>query len=242
VFPQKTMLQPQPFDTEVFGAPVARLIEPVAFAPDRNPDEWRTQKIWLVSCRIPADDDRDIGLRLRNGGFRHVETQVTLQRDLRRPIPSPSVAVEQASNDDIAGCQQIARTAFTVSRYNLDPEVDQTRASEYKARWVENSIRGRADAAFIVRSGGRIDGFNFCLKQNGAAIVDLIAVAPESQRQGVGKAMLLRALDHYSRQVDVMRVSTQAQNPRSLSMYASCGFHEVSRAVTYHWTNREAAP
>jgi ribosomal protein S18 acetylase RimI-like enzyme len=236
------MLQPQPFDTEVFGAPVARLIEPAAFAPERNPDEWRKQNIWLVSCRIPADDDRDVGPRLRSGGFRSVGTQVTLDRDLRRPILSPSVTVEQASNDDIAGCQQIARTAFTVTRYNLDPEVDQRRASEYKARWVENSIRGRADAAFIVRSGSRIDGFNFCLKQNGAAIIDLIAVAPASQGQGVGKAMLLCALGHYSQQTNVMRVNTQAENPRSLFMYASCGFHEVSRAVTYHWTNREAAP
>lgn len=235
------MLQPQAFDTEVFGAPVARLIEPAAFLPDKSPDEWRARKLWLIFCRVPIYHADTIGRRLSEGGFRRVETLVTLEHTFGGAIPEAAWPVTNAVSADIADCQRIARAAFTVSRYNLDPDVDQERAAEYKARWAANSIRGRADAGFVERSNG-VRGFNFCLNKNGIAVIDLIAVEPQSQGQGIGKAMIDHSLRYYRDKARAMRVGTQAENPRSLAVYASCGFREVSRVVTYHWTNREAAP
>jgi ribosomal protein S18 acetylase RimI-like enzyme len=235
------MLQQQSFDSEVFGAPVARLIEPAAFVPKRNPDEWRMQKVWLVSCRVSADDDRDVGPRLRDGGFRRIENLVTLEHDFSEVPALSDYSICMAGCDDIASCQSIARAAFIYSRYNRDPQIHQERAAEYKARWVENSIRGRADAAFVERGDAVVRGFNFCLLNQDVAVIDLIAVDAASQGTGIGKALIYHALRHYKNRANIMRVGTQLENATSLAVYSSCGFREVSRAVTYHWINRDAA-
>lgn len=238
---QFPLLQDQQFDADVFGAPVARLMQPERFSTDQA-DQWRLGGIWLVHCRIPADKDPMLSEKLLGAGFRQIETLVTLERDFANVRAVSDHVVDIAAIDDIAPCQDIARRAFTYSRYNRDPLIDQERAAVYKARWVENAIRGRADAAFVERRGTRARGFNFCLLNQDVAIIDLIAVDPVSQGEGIGKALIHHSLRHYKDRAACMRVGTQLENETSLAVYSSCGFREVSRAATYHWINCDAAP
>lgn len=235
------MLQEQPFDSAVFGAVVVRFIEPAGFTAELQ-DDWRQRRIWLVSCRIPSHEELTVGRRLLDAGFRRIEGLVTLERDFSDIPPVSAHSVNRAEADDIAVCQSIARSAFVYSRYNRDPEVNPEHAVEFKARWVENAIRGRADAAFVERQDGRVRGFNFCLLHHEMAVIDLIAVETAAEGEGIGKALIRHALNYYRSRARRMRVGTQLENERSLAVYSSCGFREVSRAVTYHWINRDAAP
>ena len=245
------LLRPQLFDTEVLGAPVAKLILPKG--PDgeeivsRLPElvhDWQRSGLWLVSCRVDVGRSASEAIHrdLLAAGFRYVETLVTFARPTAGTIAGPVEPLSAATGDDIPACMRIAHSAFTESRYNLDPLVDDASAADLKAAWARNSIEGRADASLVVRRNGAAIGFVFCLRTDDAAVIDLIAVDSACQRQGVGRSLVTGVLSHYRDRVDSVKVGTQAENPTSLAFYRGLGFAEVSRARTYHWVNMAATP
>ena len=238
--------QPQPFDSEMLGRPVGRLGLPdgvpaadlVAMMPALAAG-WREGGFWLVSCRvaeIAGATAPGIGSALRHAGFRHVETLVTLTREIgREPTPLPD-AIETGTPDDSEICAEIGAIALTTSRYNADARIDPAAASRLKAQWVRNAFAGRADAILCARdSNGRAQGFNLLLQRADEAVIDLIAVAPAAQRRGFGRRLVMAGLAHYAGRARRMRVGTQAVNTASLALYRACGFAEEHRAQTWHW-------
>lgn len=238
--------QPQPFDSEMLGRPVGRLA-----LPDGMPAAdfasmmpalaagWREDGFWLVSCRvaeIAGATAQGIDSALRNAGFRHVETLVTLTREIGRdPAPLPD-AIDDGTPDDSEVCAEIGATALTTSRYNADARIDPAAARRLKTQWVRNAFAGRADAILCARGDdGRAQGFNLLLQRGDEAVIDLIAVAPAAQRRGFGRRLVKAGLARYAGRARRMRVGTQAVNAASLALYRGCGFAEQQRAQTWHW-------
>ena len=65
-------------------------------------------------------------------------------------------------------------------------------------------------------------------------MIDLIAVTPEAQGQGLGRALVNASMAAYGARARRMRAGTQAANFPSLALYRGLGMHEVSRAITFH--------
>ena len=68
----------------------------------------------------------------------------------------------------------------------------------------------------------------------GEGVLELqnLAVAPEHQRRGYGRAMVDFLFRHYRGRFAAMKVGT-GDSPMTLSFYLSCGFREASRDRGY---------
>lgn len=194
----------------------------------------------LVSCRVPIAAEPYIRT-LEARGFRRVETLVTLERTLdssHRKIEG----VELADAGDEEACVEIARTAFSSDRFHADPQISDLAADQLKSAWALNSLRGRADACFVIRHGGETVGFNFCLVASDYAIIDLIAVSVKHQGRGFGKKLVEGSLAYYAGRKPLMRVGTQSVNVASIRIYENADFHLVNRQATLHLLPHGRAP
>ncbi|WP_161973697.1 GNAT family N-acetyltransferase [Hwanghaeella grinnelliae] len=187
----------------------------------------------LISCRTEGEGDA-----LAAAGFRKVETLVTLERRSLKPLDGRlgRGLVRAGGVADVPACRRVAVEALRWDRFHADPRIDDQAADALKAEWIENDLRGRADRVFVAEVDGAVAGFCAMLLRADLAVIDLIAVAPDKQGKGIGRALVAAAVDHYREQMTAMLVGTQAGNPASVSFYKSMGFQEVKRADTWHWT------
>ena len=83
-------------------------------------------------------------------------------------------------------------------------------------------------------------GFLAALKSHDGAqaIIDLVGVHPDAQRQGVGRTMIVRFAEHY-RDVNELIVGTQVANVPSVQLYESLGFRLKSSQYVLHMHVRE---
>jgi GNAT superfamily N-acetyltransferase len=99
---------------------------------------------------------------------------------------------------------------------------------------MENDLRGRALATLVVRREQQPVGALTIVKAGeGRAAIDLVAVDPSAQGQGLGAALVGAFITWVRARNLVGRVGTQADN-RALALYQRCGFVPVERAQTYH--------
>lgn len=220
------------FESASFGGAVWRYAHDGGATPSAVAVAARFEDVRLVMCRIPADA-RAAAAALESAGFRLIERLVTLGRAIT-PVPEVPGMVVPASPEDRDACADIAVAALRQDRFHADPRIDNRIADAIKVNWVSNNLAGRADLSLVARDArGRTVGFNQLLRVGPAAVIDLIAVAPDAQRQGHGKALVAAGLAAYASVADTMRVGTQASN-RSLALYRSLGFEVLQEQSTYH--------
>lgn len=225
-------MTPQPFDSAILCRPVYRAeLEEVVQIPmleESIPDDAA-----LVSARVRPDWVNVMEITQ----FREIERLVSFERPLLASDGGGSPdSVRLGDANDAEACADIARRCFSFDRYHVDPMIDNAAADESKRAWARNNLSGRGDAAFIAEFRGQIIGFNLCLRGEDWALIDLIAVAPEAQGLGLGKALVEAAIRHYAGVVPVMRVGTQITNEASMAIYATKGFTKTNEMVTFHWT------
>lgn len=177
-------------------------------------------------------------------GFRVIDTNLTLQGvvsagSLRHP-PLGQV-IRYANLADRDALSEIAGRAFRFSRFHLDPQIQAGVADRIKASWARNYFSGaRGDGMVVAAIKGKVVGFLQLLwGEDNTLIIDLIGVAPESQGQGLGSAMICHAAmngtgDH--RRPARIRVGTQAANVPSMRLYESLGLrmHSAQYVLHYH--------
>lgn len=224
------ILSARPFETAHLGGPVYDCVD--AKQAHEAVRQGRKAGAFLISCRTSGDGDE-----LATAGFFKVETLVTLERPVTGEvgIPGKVLPVRLAGEEDIADCRLIAAAALRWDRFHADPRIEDAKADALKADWIENDIRGRSDVTLVVEAMDKVAGFCALLLRNDRAVIDLIAVAPDNQGQGIGRSLVVAALNWLRSKAIVLQVGTQAGNPSSLSFYRSMGFQEVQRADTWHW-------
>lgn len=228
---------PLGFESDVFGAPVGRVVP----SADGGDPLATTLQGWLVSARIDAVDEaaaRD----LADCGFTLIETLITLEAPLPHGLPM-SDGIGLARAEDHSACLDIARTAFSMDRFHADARVPKAGADRLKETWVRNSLNGRADAVLVAQDeNGVAVGFVTCMVDGDTAVIDLIAVAPGRQGQGIGARLVQGAFAHYTGNKARMRVGTQDSNAASLALYKGQGFVPIGSHRTFHWINESEAP
>jgi ribosomal protein S18 acetylase RimI-like enzyme len=229
-------LVPQPFESTILGFAVERLELQKSESIADIVQALKSSPARLVMCRIEAHDS-EVGDRLRALGFNEVEQLVTFERDTEGSVNVPAfIAVGDADAAD--RCAEIARGAFRYDRFHADGGIAGHLADELKAMWAGNNARGRADRCLLARRNGDIVGFSQCLKGDEVAVIDLIAVAPEAQGHGVGRALVDASFAAYRGRVRTMRAGTQAANFPSLALYRSAGMTAIRTARTFHRWDR----
>jgi ribosomal protein S18 acetylase RimI-like enzyme len=228
--------QEHPFDASILGRPVWSLVDleqaanVVADAP--------AHQVGLIFRRGPAQE----GEILEPAGFRKIETLVTLACPLpteKQALP-PGIGIAQKADAD--AISDLAAQAFRSDRWHQDPNIPNDRADAYKAAWAHNDVMGRAGVILItLTEAGEVTGFNALLFRGDDLVIDLIAVAPSRQGQGLGHRLVQAGIAYGAGRFKTLRAGTQESNEASLRLYDSHNMQQAGRAHTWHWTPQTGA-
>lgn len=186
----------------------------------------------FVQAKVPAEDVARIGA-LEGAGFRVVDVNVTLRREPGPLQACNEVAVHDATGEDRDAVLEIAAHDYSVSRFHLDPQIPDERASEIKRAWVDNFFRGeRGDRLLVAEADGAVAGFLLALATPSEQVIDLIAVASAQRSRGAGAALIARLIDG-APELPVL-VGTQVSNVGALRFYERLGFKTARAAFVLH--------
>ena len=181
---------------------------------------------------------------LEKAGFRYVGGVVTLNMKPSRgyggKIPTgPGINVRPAKPSDLAPLKVIAREAFREGRFYHETGLRKGSAQKIYGAWAKNMLN-YADEV-LVAAGKNPLGF-VSLKKDTALRrwwIDLIAVAPRAQSQGIGSRLAAESRQTAFRQKEWdLAVKTEPENLGALCFYLKNGFKPESFHLDYVWRSR----
>jgi ribosomal protein S18 acetylase RimI-like enzyme len=190
-------------------------------------------------AKIPVSDVATVA-ELEGAGLAVVDVQVTLiSTGAVLPLPSPDVSVDPVDSSTAFSVLNIAESCFRYSRFHLDPLVNRETANRIKRAWIESYINGhRGEVLLVAAIAGRPAGFLAVLASNFnnqcVYHIDLVGVAPQFQRRGVGRALVRAFMLYAAGRAERLQVGTQIANTPSLRLYQRCGFGIGSAAYVLH--------
>ena len=181
---------------------------------------------------------------LTQRGFDLVDTALTFrcEPDLHYVAKgaelAPNIVINSATADDLKAAEALAGVAFRHSRFHLDPRFPSAIADQVKRLWTRNIVMGERGAGCLVghRDGRVVSflGYQQAGQSNPAYVIDLMAVSPEEQGRGVGRATLGVMLDRATQDGRAVVAGTQAANTASVRMYEAMGFRLESATYVMH--------
>ena len=155
-------------------------------------------------------------LLLADSGYQPTNAVIFFERELIHSIPSPSHPSRPIEATDEAALLALDHLAF-----------------EPFWRLSSDSLRAalsQADTATLIDSAGGLVGYQLTTRSPFGAHQARLAVHPERRRQGLGRSLVLEALQR-ARAIGLGRLSvnTQADNLASQRLYRSLGFRETGQ-------------
>lgn len=105
-----------------------------------------------------------------------------------------------------------------------------------KADHIDDDCAANPAGVFVAERAGQILGYITTRvdRHNGRGRIPNMAVAEEARGLGLGRRLILHALDYFRRQgLKIAQIETMASNDVGQHLYPSCGFEEVARQVHY---------
>jgi ribosomal-protein-alanine N-acetyltransferase len=157
---------------------------------------------------------------LQQWGFQFLTDVVVLRRDGKAapPLPAyptPGVRLRPAKASDLNAIAAVDNAAFA-------PPWQYSRS-------VIQQAMAQTTSATVAEANGEIVGYQ--LSSSGPEQVHLarLAVRPEYQSRGIGRALVLHMIGQFERRgVHTITVNTQRNNPASLKVYSALGFELTS--------------
>jgi dTDP-4-amino-4,6-dideoxy-D-galactose acyltransferase len=227
---------------EIMARPVFRLEagEPASADADALAAHVRQQERGFYYAKVDAERIDTVRL-LAAAGFVVVDTNVVFELDRRSELPAEpgAVAIGALEPADEDALLEVAATAFTRTRFHLDPLVGADVANAIKRSWCQSYARQkRGDRLFVAKLANDPDrrpaGFLAALTTPQSAVIDLIGVAPAFQRRRVGAALTAAFVEHYRGRVPALQVGTQVANIPSIRLYERSGFSLVRSQYVLH--------
>ncbi|HEX7425318.1 MAG TPA: GNAT family N-acetyltransferase, partial [Terriglobales bacterium] len=234
------LVEPAPFDSQCLGMSMVK----VSWFCAESRDQEKLAQAVLAKVKSSGFDHvmirTDAGnlafmQALERNGFYLADTSTKLLcaagSFVSCPLPA-GCSVDKYRPGDLPQIQEISADIFRRSRFYADPSFPKARVDELHRLWVRNDCEGRADLVLVCRREEKVLGYIACLFTEARdefglpseADIDLVAVSPQAQGQGIGKALVGVALQHYRERATRITVGTQGSNYPALALYAQCGF------------------
>ena len=239
----RTDWEPLPWDTSVFGFPVARTTAGLESGAvlTRALDEMRAHGVRLAYVAIPWGDVKVRAAAERLGG-RFVDCKTTYvidEADMQLSDDPPIVEAESYGDTmPDPALVRLARQSGEFSRFRIDPDVEPSVCARIYDEWLARSLDGvLADDVFVVRRNGLLAGMITVGERHGRGDIGLLAVDPGARRMFVGRALITRAHKWaLGKGYRAMQVVTQRANEPACALYERCGYRvETMLAVFHHW-------
>lgn len=246
-------LRDLPWDSEQLGFPCAELIFTAA-PPGPGEEELykalgqaleaaRNSGCRFLTAKVPALLRPLTNACQRTGGSL-VDTELSFQKRREAPkawVPADGVTVEKHATfwDD-----SFSRLADTLveSRFFIDPMIGAAAARRLWSSSIRNSCTGRASYSLVGYLAGRPAGLINVFEQKGTSDIFLIAVLPEFQGSGVGRAMMAAYEQALGGEVREQTVETQLVNFAAQRLYTRFGYAAVRAKHTFHFWLEPTAP
>jgi dTDP-4-amino-4,6-dideoxy-D-galactose acyltransferase len=227
------------WDSDFFGFPIGRV-------GGRRLDEARAAAIdewaWRNDIRclyfLSDPNDAETARIAERHGFNPVDTRIRLVHDLTALGPrdgSPPIRVAVAEDEE--ALRPIAARSHIDTRFFADPRFPRRRCESMYATWVVDAIRDPDRIVHVPEVDGRAVGYQVIRPpgKDGEAALELIAIAPDRRRNGLGAALLrssLRTCDELGAK-RVMTI-TQQRNTVSIEVHRRVGFSAHTEGVWHH--------
>lgn len=241
-----------PWDSDVLARPSGRLLI------GRTDGPYHVQLCRLTRVlRAVVDDARGHGTRFLSlriseealaaihaageVGFRVIESYLLYARPQDDALADVRDSrIRLARPEDREPLAELAATTFQHHRYVVDPQIPLARARHSRRQWVLNAFAGRADAIYVADRDGHPAGFVVLRSRRQAeraavGMIDLLAVNPEDSGRGLGRALVIQAIQYYRARGMPLEAGTQGKNVPAIRLYTALGFMLTRTEFSLHW-------
>jgi dTDP-4-amino-4,6-dideoxy-D-galactose acyltransferase len=236
-----------PWDSEIFGFPFFELrISDYFQGLSESLNEFlqhiarSSRSRCIVFLKIPTKETRIIKALTRQG-FYPVETMVEIYRNLQSFSPVRSferLRLRPATIDDTSKILSIARHAFSMDRYHLDPNLPDDKASYRYEYWLGNGLKSQ-DLVLIYEDVLKAKSLGFChLRDIRPDTVDfsLGAIDPSYQKAGLGVMMYSECISLcQKRDKKQMITRISINNVAVVNIFSKLGFLFRHPMLVLHW-------
>jgi len=234
-----------PWDTEFFHCRIARVCgDTLKQEQAVQIDEWsRNNRVRGLYFLSRADDPATIQIAGQHG-FGLVDIRVTFEcgamdsQDSTRPVLPAGTSIRSVQPDDLPGLQAMARTGHRGTRFYSDSHFPRQRVEDLYSTWITLESQGRAQTVLVATSATNQPlGYVSChldpARREGQ--IGLAGVCPEVRGRGIGKNLVLTAMDWFRAQgTHEVTVVTQGNNRAAQRLYQQCGFLSRDLQLWYH--------
>lgn len=223
------MITPLPFDSDLFGYPVARKLWSQGDDEDQFLEQARQFQLVYIFSSTPISF---VSPRLR-----HVDTKLSFIKALENShvpegislLGKDSSLLQDASIVQIL--QFLALESGTYSRFKTDPRLRQGEFEKLYQLWIQKAM-SEGNILMAPEMAGMV---TFDIKGPHAQI-GLIAVHPDHRRKSWGKNLVFAAEAQAVIQGAVsMLIPTQEENSPAVKLYTDLGYELKERTFIYHF-------
>ncbi|MBA3274140.1 MAG: hypothetical protein H0T11_09750 [Chthoniobacterales bacterium] len=241
-----------PWDTEIFGFPVAdykpgQLQQ--TFDGRREVVErlrsWAAAKhVELIGCSVPSGE-RTWRTLLPQFGFTYVDATLTytLAKLQIAKFPRKHVPVRLATIEDQSAVERICEIGFRAGRYHADPRFPLELANARYRHWLTREFKslGEANRIYVAGEVGSAVGFTHVRVTNGDAYITIGGADPAVQSGVLPFAVFIGTLEAL-RDSGVRRAQSKlsAGNTPMLNLAAYAGSRFSEPETVFHWHAADA--
>ena len=180
-------------------------------------------------------ENSEFARSLRYLGFDEVEELITFEAPISNRRPRERGEIRSAVEVDRERVVEIARHAYTHSRFHRDSLIPNVVADKIKANWTAGFFDGtRGDDLLVASVKGRVSGYLLLIEREDKLIIDLIAVDKLERGSGLAKALVEHAMERAPNHIKLMSAGTSETNRNSISFYEALGFSRTTHQLTFH--------
>lgn len=222
-----------PFDSELFGFPVARLDTSASVGPAK--EALRAGGVRLAYA-IVAWDEGVIRKDLEASGAELVDHKVRFRKELLE-IPTTPIGVGPWKGTVCTPeLEALALASGHRSRFLTDARVPRHVFPELYLAWIQRSVRHEiADDVLVMQVGGKPIALVTLAVKAGLGEIGLVAVHESQRGRGLGRLLMAAAeASAIARGASHLEVVTQGVNAGACALYAASGYAVVKEEAVYH--------
>ncbi|WP_111672169.1 GNAT family N-acetyltransferase [Algoriphagus litoralis] len=223
------MILPLPFDTNLFGYSVGKVL----WTQEKNEKKILEEASGFQLVYIFSSHP----LSFISKQVIHVDTKLTFSKRLENTTPLPEITSlrgkpEFINNPQLASqLQFLALESGTYSRFKTDPRLRKNEFEQLYQLWIQKAIAGE-NILIAPEMAGMI---TYDIQESNAQI-GLIAVHPDHRRKSWGKKLLMAAEDEVLAQgAHTLLIPTQEANLPAVKLYTEMGYLLQERTYIYHY-------
>lgn len=224
-------IQPLSWDSALFGYQVGRLDFSEAPTHDELHDIQhlaREYRLVYVYSALPLPSEQLIDCR--------VELMKSIHKEMTDSNADGCIEYHGPPVEDLF---ELALLSGAYSRFRTDPRFQHGEFETLYRTWLQRSVSGEIADIVYVKMDGRKNAGMITLKHlDPGGQIGLLAVSPDSQGKGYGRALIERAERHAAQNDwEWLSVATQQSNRPAMQFYQSCGYAIMRTTYIYHWWN-----